>query len=250
MILGLDATNVVHALWHAQSGTGVVASCTRRLQSLLDFLHPSAAVACFDRRSFRHDLLPSYKAHRSEKPAGLIRDLAEAEDEMSRLCPVAFEDGYEADDCLATLTAIGRARGEQVVLASPDKDLRQCLCRGRVTILRKFSTEQGRLTCPEWYTADTLESEYGLCLGQWSDYQALCGDSTDGVTGCEGVGEKTAAKVIRSARTLKDALANLLGLPVTPTQRLALTKFRDSADLMLRLVTLKTDVSVIQDVLR
>ena len=250
MLLGLDSTNMIHSLWHAQSGTGVVTSCTRRLQALLDFLQPSAVVACFDRRSFRHDLLPAYKAHRSEKPTGLIRDLAEAEDEMSRLCPVAFEDGFEADDCLATLAAIGRARGEQVVLASPDKDLRQCLVKGHVTILRHFGTEHGKLASPEWYTADTLCKQYELSPEAWPDFQALCGDSTDGISGCPGIGEKTAVKILKAMGSLKAAMANPLGLPVTPKQRLALTKFRDSADLMLRLVTLKTDVPVIQDVLR
>lgn len=250
MILGWDATNAVHALWHAQGGTGVVAACTRRLQAMLDYLQPSAAVACFDRRSFRHGLLAAYKAHRNEKPDGLIRDLAEAEEELGRLCPVAFEEEFEADDCLATLAAIGRACGEQVVLASPDKDLRQCLSKGQVTILRKFSTDHGKLTSLEWYTADSLCKDYELAPEAWPDFQALCGDSTDGISGCPGIGEKTAVKLIKAMGSLQNALANPLACPVSPKQRLALTKFRESADMMLRLVTLKTAVPVVQDVMR
>jgi DNA polymerase-1 len=194
--------------------------------------------------------LPSYKAHREEKPAGLVRDLAEAEDVMLDLCPVAFEAGYEADDCLATLAVIGWQRGEKVVLASPDKDLRQCLVKGEVTILRRFTTDRGAVAKPEWYTADTLAAEYAITPEAWPDYQALCGDSTDGVPGCEGIGDKTAAKIICQTGSIEAALKNPLALPVTPKQRVALGKFKEQAELMLKLVTLRTDVASVQDALR
>lgn len=250
MIVGWDATNSVHALWHAQGGVGVVAACTRRLEALLDYLQPSAAVACFDRRSFRHDLMPGYKAHREEKPAGLVRDLADAEAALGNICPIAFEIGYEADDCLATLAAIGRARGEKVVLASPDKDLRQCLARGEVTILRKFATDHGAVASSEWYTADTLAAEYKLPPEAWPQYQALCGDSTDSIPGCEGIGDVTAAKILKKAGSIEAALKNPLAIPVTPKQRVALGKFKEHAELMLKLVTLRIDVASVQDALR
>jgi 5'-3' exonuclease len=249
MILAIDATNWIHSTWHAQRGTGVLTTVCTRLSALIDRLSPSHVVACFDRKSFRHQLFPAYKAGRKEKPEGLLRDLAEAPAAVADLATVCAEDGFEADDCLATLATAGK-RGEKVVLASPDKDLRQCLVEGQVTILKSFTLASGKVETCEWFTAARLLAEFKLTPGQWPDYQALCGDSTDGIPGCAGWGEVTALAAMQKVGSLAEMFKNPWSLPITPKQQTALLKFKLQAEKMLSLVRLRTDVEAVWDCLR
>ena len=250
MILAIDATNWIHVLWHTQPGPDLAQTVATRVKVLAESLRATHIVAAFDRRSFRRDLCPAYKAHREAKPADLVAALAAAEEAVAAVATIAAEVGFEADDQLATLARLGVAAGERVVLASPDKDVRQCLMDGWVSILRKFSVSQGAITKPEWLTARQLGRETGLVPAQWPDYQALCGDPTDGIQGCPGIGPKTAAAILVKCQTLRGCWANPFAMPVTPAKREAVLKFRGVADLVLQLVTLRTDCQAAADALR
>lgn len=247
--LGIDATNWVHQLWHAQRGLGVVAAVRSRARALIAEMAPAAVVFCFDRRSFRHGLAADYKGHRAKADDSLRADLEAAEREVQDLGFVAAEDGYEADDCLATLAAVAKRNRSQAVLASPDKDLRQCLS-SHTLILRSFATQDGRPTKPDWYTSFRLFEEYGLEPQQWIDYQTLVGDSGDGVTGCPGWGEKTAQKVLSQLKTLDACFVNPWLCPCTDKQRGALIQFKRDVSVVRQLVTLQTDVPAVFDALR
>ena len=251
MYLGIDGTNWIHQLWHANAGRGVLDAVLRRIEALIAEFQPSTTIACFDRRSFRHGLEPTYKSGRGEREPGLDAVLQEAPAKIAELCLVCQEDGYEADDLLATLAWIGRHAGARTVLASPDKDLRQCLVEQRVGILRTFRTEAGKVKDLEWYGAADLRTKYGLEPWQWPDYQALVGDTSDSIKGADGWGEKTAARVLAKMGTLKNCFANPFGCPgITNRQRDSLVKFRARAETVLRLVTLQTDVTAVYDAMR
>jgi 5'-3' exonuclease len=251
MYLGIDATNWIHQLWHAHAGQGVLDAARRRLDALVAEWPASAVVACFDRRSFRHDLDATYKATRGKRDPGLCEVLAQAPEAFSHVATIAAEDGYEADDCLATLGSIGFLRGEKTVLASPDKDLRQCLRDKQVAILRGFKTDRGRVLSPDWFMAADLRDVYGLRPEQWPDYQALVGDSGDNVKGCPGWGEKTAAAVLGKVGTLAACLANPWGVPgISAKQRESLFQFKERAGTVLKLVTLRTDCGAVFDAMR
>jgi 5'-3' exonuclease len=251
MYLGIDATNWIHQLWHAHGGRGVMDAALRRVEALIAEFSPSATIACFDRRSFRHGLEPTYKSGRGERDPGLDVVLSEAPAAMAELCTVAVADGYEADDCLATLAWIGRHHGVRTVLASPDKDLRQCLVDQRVGILKSFRTESGKLKDVEWFGAADLRTKYGLEPWQWPDYQALVGDTSDSIKGADGWGEKTASRVLAKMGTLKSCFENPWGCPgISDRQRDALLKFKPRAATVLQLVTLQTDVEAVYDAMR
>lgn len=248
--LGVDGTNWVHQLWHATGGKGTLAALANRLAALVAFLQPETTVVAFDRRSFRHDLLATYKAGRGERDESLNRELAAAPAICHRQALVAQQDGMEADDCLATFAAVGLAQGAQVVLASPDKDLRQCLVPGRVTVLKSFKTSGGTFAEPAWYTAADLGIEYGLLPEQWPDYQILVGDKGDGIDGCPGWGEKTAAAVLAKVGTIEACYRQPFSLPCTARQRAQLQNYRSRVPLVRQLVTLRTNVEAVYDALR
>lgn len=263
MILVIDANNELHKIWHANSGLNVVPTCCNRIRALIDHLRPSDVFACFDSRSFRHDLIethnaaggtiPEYKAARPDRDPALDDAIAAA--------PLAFgqagampvhEDGYEADDLLATFAHIGSFFRDKVVLASGDKDLRQCLVDGLVTQLRAFGTFAGNIQADklEWFTTTTLLEKYGLVPGQWPDYQTLVGDSTDGIGGCPGWGEKTAAAALVKCGSLDRMIADPWAVPCTQSQRTKLLAFRPLVELTRRLVTLRVDSGAVMDAMK
>jgi DNA polymerase I len=257
MLLGIDATNWVHVLWRAPRGRDVTAAILRRLQALVDVLGPRATVACFDRRSTRAAIDSGYKASRKEKPAELVAELAAVELAVaeSELATIAAEDGAEADDSLATLAAFGRLSGEEVILASPDKDLRQCLI-GPVKLLRSFRcswSEANRRYEPcegDWYTAMRLFDETGLQADQWVDYQMLCGDAGDDIHGPKGWGDKTATACLIKVGSVERMLANPWLCPCSDRQRGTLIDFKRRAGMVRQLVTLRVDVAAVWDALR
>ncbi len=247
--LGIDATNWVHVLWHAQGGRRVVPAVVERAKALIERLEPQHAIACFDRHSFRHALSPRYKASRAEKDEGLLEALKETEAALSDVCEIAAQEPFEADDCLATLAALGTRCEIRVIVASPDKDLRQCLSE-HVLILRKFVLSRGQVGDGDWYRASDLWEKYGLRPDQWPDYQALCGDRGDGVSGCEGWGPVTVQRALQKCGSLANLLENPWKVRCSDRQRGALVKFRKQAETELQLVTLKTNVEAVFDALR
>ena len=255
MLLGIDATNWVHQLYHSQRGMNVLAICAKRLAALVDHVNPSDVVACFDARSFRHDLDKDYKSGRKPKDSALIDYLHAAPQEFAKSAMVVKSEGCEADDCLATLAKIGRHQGERVVIASPDKDLRQCLAAGEVTILRDFATETVQdkgtvVKSPNWYAAINLHVDFGLLPEQWIEFQMLCGDGGDDIKGCPGWGPVTSAAALAKCGSLSVCWQDPWRVPCTQKQRDSLLVFRRNADHVRKLVTLRTDVSEVYDALR
>jgi len=122
MILAIDATNWLHAIYHAQQGIDVLITVKNRIAAMTARVQADTVLACFDRRSFRYDLFPAYKANRPPKPASLNDMLRDAEEALFSHADLVWQSGYEADDCLATAAYVGYQRGERVVLASGDKD--------------------------------------------------------------------------------------------------------------------------------
>jgi DNA polymerase-1 len=247
--LGIDATNWVHVLWHAQGGRRVVPAVVERATALIERLDPQYAIACFDRRSFRHDIVPDYKAGRPDRPPELDAALEDAERELGDVCQIAAQDGFEADDGLATLALQGRRCEKRVILASPDKDLFQCL-GGGVLILRKFVLSRGQVGDGEWFREADLWEKHGLLPTQWPDYQALSGDRGDSIGGCAGWGPVTTKAALQKCGTLGNMLNDPWKVPCSGKQRNSLITFGKRASDVLALVTLRTDCEAVFDALR
>jgi DNA polymerase I len=249
VILGVDGTNWIHQLWHT-AAEKAPAMAAGRLAALVDLVQPQSVVVCFDRRSFRHDLLPGYKASRKPKVTGLVDALHAAPAALGRDGMIIAVDGFEADDLLATLAAIGVRSGERVVLSSGDKDLWQCLVVDRVTMLRSFKTDRGKVTEPKWFRSADLHEQYGLEPSQWCDYQCLVGESGDDVAGCPGWGAKTAAAALQQRGSLQQMLNDPWRVKCSTRQREALFAFRDRVELVRQLIELRADVEGVLDCLR
>lgn len=258
MILAIDATNWIHQLWHVHKSEAVLPEARLRLQALVSEHKPEAVIACFDRRSFRHNLSTSYKCSRGIKEPLLETLLGRAEREMAPDAQPVYQDGFEADDCLASIAAAAVASDKQCLLCSPDKDLWQCVSQGKVGVLRSFTTERGKVAKAKFMNERSLarwpESHpvgYDLRPWQWAEYQALVGESGDDVAGCPGWGEKTAARLLAKAGSIQAMLRDPWSLNCTKRQLAQLqTWAKRDMQLALDLVTLRTDVEAAWDALR
>jgi 5'-3' exonuclease len=172
--------------------------------------HPGQLVACLDadwRPAFRVAAIPSYKAHRAQPdgsetvPPALAAQVPIIEDVLAAAgVATAGAPGYEADDVIGTLAA--RAVGP-VEIVTGDRDLFQLVDDSRqITVIY---TARGLLKLDIVNEAAVTE-RYRIPGRSYGEYAVLRGDPSDGLPGVPGVGDKTAAALVRSFGTVEAML--------------------------------------------
>ena len=213
-LLLVDGSSYLYRAFHAMpdlravpgdpgsAPTGAIRGMINMLQSLRKEVPAEFAACVFDAKgpTFRDDLYPEYKAHRSPMPDDL-RAQIEPIHEVVRLMGWKVLDvpGVEADDVIGTLAATAAAQGIKVIVSSGDKDLAQ-LVNEHITII---DTMNGRVRDVAGVTA-----EFGVPPSLMVDYQTLVGDAIDNVPGVPKVGPKTAAKWLTEYGSLDAIVAN------------------------------------------
>lgn len=189
-----------------QSGltTNAVYGFTSMLINLLRDETPTHVAAAFDvsRKTFRSERYPEYKATRSATPDEFRGQIDIAKEVLKALgITVLAEEGFEADDIIATLATQGQAEGFKVYVVTGDRDALQ-LVNEDVTVLypRKGVSDLTR------FTPEAVVEKYGLTPTQYPDFAALRGDPSDNLPGIPGVGEKTASKWILEYGSLQELI--------------------------------------------
>src|SRR4051794_31895754 len=121
--------------------TNALFGFSRDLLYVRDEMKPTYLVCAFDTPdpTFRSALYPEYKAHRPPPPDDLSSQLPRIQAMIGAFnLPVLATPGFEADDLIATVAAVGRERGLEVLICTSDKDCRQLITdRVRMFNLRK-----------------------------------------------------------------------------------------------------------------
>jgi DNA polymerase-1 len=240
-LLLVDGSSYLYRAFHAMpdlravpgdptsAPTGAIRGMINMLQSLRKEVPAQYAACVFDAKgpTFRDDLYPEYKAHRSPMPDDL-RAQIEPIHEVVRLMGWKVLDvpGVEADDVIGTLAVTAARQGIEVIVSSGDKDLAQ-LVNEHITII---DTMNGRRRDVAGVT-----TEFGVPPSLMVDYQTLVGDAIDNVPGVPKVGPKTAVKwlnefgsldaIVAQADNIKGAVGENLrkSLDWLPTGRQLLT---------------------------
>lgn len=221
------------------------------VRGLLDFIarfvdeyRPARLACCWDddwRPAWRVALVPSYKAHRvadgdvEEVPDTLTPQVPLIREVLDALgLAVVGAPGFEADDVIATLAA--RADGP-VDVVTGDRDLFQLVSDAagiRVLYVARGVARHERVD-DAW-----LVAKYGIVGADYVDFAVLRGDPSDGLPGVKGIGEKTAARLVRRHGDLSGVLAAREGL--SPAVARALAASGDYLWPARRVVTAVTDV--------
>ena len=138
--------------------------------------------------SFRNVMFPAYKSSAGMDP-DLLAQFPIAEIALEAIGVVVWRNiEFEADDAIATAAIRWVEDVEQVVIATPDKDLNQLVIGERIVTYNR--REQKILD-----EAAVVE-KFGIHPESIPDYLALVGDTADGVPGLPGWGAKSAATVL------------------------------------------------------
>jgi 5'-3' exonuclease len=169
---------------------------------------PRAIVVATDkdwRPAFRVDVLPSYKTHRLER-GNMPKELEPQEPIiLAVLAAIGVEvigaEGFEAEDVIASL--LPKIAGS-VEIVTGDRDLFALV---RDPDIRVLYTQQGigRLLVVD---EAEVERRYGIPGRSYGDFAVLRGDPSDGLPGVPGVGEKTAAQLVRRFKDLDGIVAS------------------------------------------
>src|SRR6202022_3796584 len=198
---------------------------------------PTSPAIIFDKseRTFRNELYADYKAHRPPAPDDLIPQFSLIRDAVRAFdLPCLEQNGFEADDLIATYARLAPERGAPTTIVASDKDLMQ-LVTDRVVMYDTMRDR--RIGIPE------VIEKFGVPPEKVIEVQALIGDSTDNVPGVPGIGVKTAAQLIGEYGDLETLLARAPEIK-QDKRRQALIDNAELARLSKKLVTLDDKVKL------
>lgn len=185
--------------------TNAVFGFVKALRKMLADVKPDLAGVVWDAGlpERRMELLPSYKQQRDETPGDLEVQFSVIEEAVAALGLHNLSlKGHEADDLIASYAAEARKENAEIVIATNDKDIYSLVDAGT----RIYSTNKSDVgEKKEGFSllgAAEVEAKWGVPPERIPDVLALTGDSVDNIPGVEGVGPKTAAKLVLEHGTI------------------------------------------------
>jgi 5'-3' exonuclease len=183
---------------------------------LVSQFQPTHLVACWDddwRPQWRVDLIPTYKTHRVAAVVEVGPDVEVVPDPLTVQVPIIAESlrllgipivgapEHEADDVIGTLASTATM---PVDVVTGDRDLFQLVDDARD--VRVIYTGRGMANL-EILDGAAIEAKYAISPAQYAAFAAMRGDPSDGLPGVAGVGEKTAAGLMREFGDLDGIIA-------------------------------------------
>lgn len=208
--------------------------------------NPTHLLVAFDRKepTFRHIRYEKYKGNRSPMPKELTQQVPLMKEVLASMeIPVVTQAGIEADDILGTIAFGAQAAGMEAVIVSGDRDLLQ-LATDKIMI--KIPKTKAGKTITENYHKDEFMELYGVTPTEYIDMKGLMGDQSDNIPGVPGIGEKTAAKIIKEYHSIENAFAHIEEIKPAKAKN-NLKEFYDQAILSKELATIKTDCDLEYD---
>ncbi len=252
-LLVLDGTAMLFRAYYSMSyqgpdgsEVGAILGVSNQLARILQRVPIAHVAIAFDagQKTFRNDLDPRYKANRGAPPPDLVPQF----EWVRQMCDaLGFWNlsivGFEADDLMASLSALARQAHMPCRVRALDKDLWQL-----VADAKPATTLEDPRTDSLIREIDVVE-RFGVPVERLRDYFALVGDSSDNVPGAAGVGPKAASAIMAHFPTLENAYSNLdeiKSLSVRGAKTLGdkLLKSRQDVQLAQQLIALRYDVDM------
>lgn len=187
-------------------------------------------------KNFRHEIDPNYKSTRPEAPEDLKKQLPVAIDWIEKMGFKCYqEEGYEADDVIASAVKFARKHDIRVRIVSHDKDLYQLIDDDMITLydpVKKVDVNEER--CHE---------KFGVYPKRVKEYLSLVGDVSDNIPGVKGIGPKGAKKLLDTFSSLEDIYNNLDKI-ANPRVKQMLIDGKDNAFLSKKLAALYDGLDV------
>ena len=196
-----------HAIRHLSNSKGfptnAIFGFSKMLLKLITEKKPRYLALVFDTKgpTFRHALYREYKATRPAMPEELAIQIPYIHAVVKHLNLALIEkQGFEADDIIGTLARLAEENGFKVIVVTGDKDFRQIISPSTTL----WDTMKDKRANDE-----TLKEELGVSPEKMVEIAGLSGDSSDNIPGVSGIGEKTAAQLIREFGDIGGVYKNL-----------------------------------------
>ena len=225
----------------AGTPTSAVFGFANQVFQLIEDEKPDYLVAAFDSKgkNFRHELYTDYKANRSEMPDEIQTQLPYLWELLEAMnIPMLRVGGVEADDIIGTVAKMCDKENLQCNIVSGDKDFMQLI--NDKTFLY---APQARKRAKEIFDKKKVLEKWGVGPEHIIDLLGLMGDSSDNVPGVQGVGPKTAKKLIQDFGSIENIYEEIDNIS-NEKMREKLLNSKDNALLSKQLVTILTDVKI------
>lgn len=240
-LLVVDGDNVARRYFHGTTTRPAAESFGAALGRYRKRFDPTHAVVVFDPldggSSWRRKIWPEYKANRPPHPPGLDTTLQDCRHQCRFWnVSLAIDDDHEADDLIAAYVTAGVSEGMDVTIVSSDKDLAQ-LVRDRPRVHMHDETRN------RYWDSAEVRSKFGVDPERIPDLLALIGDSSDNYPGIQGIGPKTAVKLLTEYGTLGNLLERKNLVRSTKAMKL-LREHEDTARKCFEIAVLRSDMSL------
>ncbi|MCL2705148.1 MAG: DNA polymerase I [Spirochaetaceae bacterium] len=210
----------------------------RTLFSFFDHYKPQYFAVAMDSigPTFRHEQYTEYKATRDKTPEDLHAQIPRIEKILETIgVKVIRQNGFEADDIIATFSKKCLSEKRKYFIITGDKDLMQLVSE------YTFILKSGK-TGYEEFGKEEVFAQYGVYPNQIVDYLSLTGDSADNIPGVRGIGPKNASSLLEKYGNI-EGIYNSLD-KMTGSIKTKLEDGRESCKISRDLVILKDDIKV------
>ena len=221
--------------------TSAVFGFANQVFQLIEDEKPDYLVAAFDSKgkNFRHELYSDYKANRSAMPDEIQTQLPYLWELLGAMnIPILRVQGVEADDIIGTVAKMCDKDSVQCNIVSGDKDFMQLI--NDKTFLY---APQARKRAKEIFDKKKVLEKWGVGPEHIIDLLGLMGDSSDNVPGVQGVGPKTAKKLIQDFGSIENIYEEINNI-TNEKMKEKLLNSKQNAILSKQLVTILTDVNI------
>ncbi len=214
-LLLFDANSIIHRAFHAlpplkdKKGepSGAVYGSLLVFFKMISEINPRYLAVAFDSpgKTFRHEKYKEYKANRPKAPDELVSQIKKTKEVFEKMGAATLaKEGLEADDIVGAVSSCA-PEGVETVIVTGDADILQ-LVNGKTKVYTlKRGVKESVL-----YDRKKVEEKYGgVPPERVVDIKALQGDPSDNIPGVEGVGEKTAIKLVKKFGRLEDLYSSL-----------------------------------------
>ncbi|ATZ18273.1 DNA polymerase I [Mesoplasma melaleucae] len=253
-ILLVDGNSLLFRAYYASAYSGVILktsngiptnavySFANMLTSLVSDRDYHDVKVAFDKskKTFRHDKLENYKAGRSATPEELIPQFQIVREFLdSANITWCEKENYEADDLIGTMARIieNHCNGFEVEILTSDKDMFQLITDKTKILLPKLGTSDLEL-----FGEAELMTKWEVAPKHVVDLKGLMGDPSDNLKGVEGVGKKTAIKLLKEFITVEGIYENIDAISGKLQEKLINGK--ESAFLCKEIATINCDVEM------
>jgi 5'-3' exonuclease len=246
-LLVIDGDSLGHRAYHAMPAVegaggrpvGLLVGFANFLLATWRAMEPRNVLVCLDARtpSYRHELLPAYQGQRDP----FADDLCEQLDRLPEMTEAfgfaaAKVTPYEADDLVASAVTQEESRGGGALVVSSDRDMYQLVSDVTAVLIPR---PRGVL---ERVDRSGVRERYGVDPEQVTALIALRGDPSDNIPGARGIGQKTAAELLRRYGDLEGVIAHAAEL--SPRQRLAIEGSADDLRRYLDVAGMRCDAPI------